>query len=108
MGDERKPKWIAAESSWQKSRPDLVREGMSFDDYLIALHKAGRSNERIAKELYLVTDRAIDVSFVTVRHWLADAIKRQAVAGPSGGIPDPRVPGAESTPHSPPSDGPAT
>lgn len=43
--------------------------GQDANDYIADLRSQGKSWDRIAKELWLATDRRIDVNGVTVKSW---------------------------------------
>ena len=50
----------------------LQTKGTTLVEFLEEQHQAGEGYEDIAKELYAFTDRAINVSYQTVKRWLVD------------------------------------
>lgn len=48
------------------------RQNTSLRDFLADQRSQGRTYEAIAQELYAVTDRAVSVSYQTIKRWLED------------------------------------
>lgn len=48
------------------------REGVSLRDFLANARSAGGTYESISQELYATTDRAVSVSYQTIKRWLSD------------------------------------
>ncbi len=48
------------------------RQDTSLHDFLAAQRSGGATYEEIAQELYAVTDRAVSVSYQTIKRWLTD------------------------------------
>ncbi len=60
----------------RKVHRDLIRAVLGSDPISFARQKRdeGLTYQAIARELYLVTDGKVDVSFSTIRNWLADLV----------------------------------
>lgn len=57
-------------SAWLLLTGEIL--GQDARDYIADLRKQGKSWDRIAKEIWVDTDRRVDVSGVTVQSWAAN------------------------------------
>lgn len=50
----------------------LQQQGTTLEEFLGLHRRAGGTYEFIAQELYATTERAVSVSYQTIKRWLAD------------------------------------